>query len=64
MAADDASLPPFSDRQIIDDALRLIRDLDNTKLDEMTPLFYMFGFDELYLAVRSLLRIMGEEVAE
>jgi hypothetical protein len=64
MAAEDTPRVQLSDREIVDDALRLITDLDNTRPDEMTALFYMHGFNELNTAVRDLLRIMGEVVGE
>jgi hypothetical protein len=51
------------DRQIIEDAIRLLKELDNTGLDEMTAPWYLHGFNELYLTLRDVLRFIGEDTS-
>lgn len=50
-----------SDEEVIGEALQLLHDLDNTPLSEMTPLFYQHGFEQLNMATRDLLRILGRD---
>lgn len=52
------------DRQIIEDALRLLKELDNTGLGEMTAAWYLHGFNELYLTLRDVLRFIGEDTPD
>ncbi|MET3937123.1 hypothetical protein [Arthrobacter sp. OAP107] len=60
-AMGDSAWDPRSvrDEDIIADAIQLLHDFDNTPPNAMTPLFYQHGFEELSLAVRDLLRILG-----
>jgi len=50
-----------SDREVIAEALRLLAELDDTPLTQMTPLFYQHGFEELVMTTRGLLRILGHD---
>ena len=52
------------DREIIENALRLLKELDNTGLNEMTATWYLQGFNELYLTLRDVLRFIGEETSD
>jgi len=47
------------DDDVIADAIQLLHDFDNTPPSAMTPLFYQHGFEELSIAVRGLLRLLG-----
>jgi hypothetical protein len=53
-----------NDREIIEDALRLLADLDDTPQDQMTPLYYQHAFEELRMLVDDLLRILGQNPSE
>lgn len=48
-----------NDQEVIEDAERLLRELDSTPQNQMTPLFYQHGYEELRLKVRDLLRMLG-----
>jgi hypothetical protein len=48
-----------SDQEVIEEATRLLADLDDTPLSQMTPLYYQHGFEELRMLVGDLLRILG-----
>lgn len=48
-----------SDQEIIDEAIRLLAELDDTPLQQMTALYYQHGFEELRMVVGDLLRILG-----
>jgi hypothetical protein len=50
-----------SDQDVIDEAKRILRELDDTPLHQMTPLFYQHGFEELRILTRNLLRILGSD---
>lgn len=56
--------PHSANRAAIDEALTLLRELDNTRPDQMTPLYYAHGYWELWLALREVLRALGEEPPE
>ncbi len=43
-------------RDVMIEALRLLREFDAVRTDEMTPLFYAHGYAELSLALRDILR--------
>jgi streptomycin 6-kinase len=49
------------DTEIIAQALQMLKELDNTPLTEMTPLFYQHWFEQLNMATRDLLRILGHD---
>lgn len=60
MDGDSVAAPRSDGREdVVASAIRLLHDLDNTPPSEMTPLFYQHGFEELSLAVRDLLRLLG-----
>lgn len=63
---DETKVPPVygSDREVIEEALRILADLDNTPLSQMTPLYYQHGFEELKMLVQDLLRILGQNLEE
>jgi hypothetical protein len=46
---------------VIEDAVRLLRELDSTPPNQMTPLFYQHGYEELRMMVRDLLRMLGSD---
>lgn len=48
-----------SDEELIEEAVGLLAAFDNTPLDQMTPLFYQHGYEELRIITRELLRILG-----
>lgn len=51
-----------SDHEVIEEAIRLLADLDDTPLHQMTPLYYQHGFEELRRLVGDLLRILGHNL--
>jgi len=51
-----------SDREVIDEAIRLLAELDDTPLNQMTSLYYQHGFEELRMLVGDLLRILGHNL--
>lgn len=53
-----------SDQEVIEDVIRLLAELDDTPLNQMTPLYYQHGFEELRMAVGDLLRILGRNLEE
>ncbi|GAC1502162.1 MAG: hypothetical protein NVS2B15_24670 [Pseudarthrobacter sp.] len=63
---DNTNRPPIdgNDLEIIEDALRLLADLDDTPLDQMTPIYYQHAFEELRMVVGDLLRILGHNPDE
>ena len=50
-----------NDQELIEEAVRMLRELDDTPLHQMTPLFYQHGFEELRLLTRELLRNLGSD---
>lgn len=58
---DDQAASP-SDEALIVEALQMLRELDDTPLDQMDALFYQHGFEELNLMVRALLRMLGRDL--
>ena len=50
-----------NDQEVIEEAVRMLRELDDTPLHQMTPLFYQHGYEELRLLTRDLLRILGND---
>jgi hypothetical protein len=57
----DAEQGASQGRDVIADALALLAELDNTPLNQMTPLFYQHGFEELRMITADLLRILGHD---
>lgn len=47
-----------SDQEVIEEALRMLRELDSAPPHQMTPLFYQHGYEELRMMVDDLLRIL------
>lgn len=62
-SADDRRVSP-DDEAVIDEALQMLRQLDNTPMDKMNALFYQHWFEELNLTVRALLRMLGRDPDE
>jgi hypothetical protein len=61
-SADDGSVSGQDGPQdIIAGVMRTLQDFDNTPPTAMTPLFYQHGFEELNIAVRDLLRLLGHD---
>ncbi|MDQ0616784.1 hypothetical protein [Arthrobacter globiformis] len=60
-SADAASIPGHDAEEIIASALQILKDFDSTPVSNMTPLFYQHGFEELNMAVRDLLRLLGHD---
>jgi hypothetical protein len=60
-SADGASLTGHDAEDIIASALQILKDFDSTPVSDMTPLFYQHGFEELNMAVRDLLRLLGHD---
>ncbi|MFC8523408.1 hypothetical protein [Pseudarthrobacter sp. NPDC057230] len=52
------------DQEVIEEAIRLLADLDDTPLHQMTPLYYQHGFEELRMLVGDLLRILTHNLGE
>ena len=59
---DQAATPP--DEALIAEALQMLRQLDDTPLDQMNTLFYQHWFEELNLTIRALLRMLGRDPDE
>jgi hypothetical protein len=60
-SAHGESLPGHDAEDIIASALQILKGFDSTPLNDMTPLFYQHGFEELNMAVRDLLRLLGHD---
>lgn len=64
MTTSEPPAPRSANREAIDAALELLRTLDDTAPTEMTALFYEHGFWELDIALRGVLRAIGEDVPD
>lgn len=53
-----------SDQEVIKQAIRLLAELDDAPLNQMTPLYYQHGFEELRMVVDDLLRILRRNPAK
>jgi hypothetical protein len=53
--------PPAHVEAFIVDTVGMIRELDDTDLSEMTPLFYQHGYEQVALALRELLTMLGHD---
>ncbi|MHC6232060.1 hypothetical protein ACX5I6_21245 [Arthrobacter sp. MMS24-T111] len=53
-----------SDQEVIEEAIRLLAELDDAPLNQMTSLYYQHGFEELRMVVGDLLRILRRNPAE
>lgn len=60
-AAKSSSFPYATDAECIAEIEQLLTALDSTPSNEMTPLFYAHAYNELDMAVRDLLRILGHD---
>lgn len=49
------------DEDTVLEILEMLRALDATRPDRMTPLFYQHWFEQLNMSIRDLLRILGRE---
>lgn len=49
------------EEETIATVVQLLQALDDRPPADMTPLFYQHGFEELNLAVRDLLRLLGHD---
>ena len=58
----DAQSFPQADRERIDEVRQLVSDYGKVTPDEMSAFFYEHAYNELDLAVRDLLRMLGEDV--
>ena len=52
---------PSPDEEIILEVLQMLRLLDDTPPGQMNGIFYQHWFEELNIATRALLRILGRE---
>ena len=50
-----------SEAEVVQRALQLLRDFDDVPMNELTPMFYQHGFEELSMAMRDLLNLMGHD---
>ena len=50
-----------SEVEAIQRALQLLRDFDDVPMTELTPMFYQHGFEELSMAMRDLLNLLGHD---
>ena len=53
-------LPPEVEALILE-TVEVIRELDDTGLQEMTPLFYQHGYEQLKTSLRDLLTVLGHD---
>ncbi len=53
--------PPPEIEAVIVETVEMIHELDDTGLDEMTPLFYQHGYEQLRISHRDLLTILGHD---
>jgi hypothetical protein len=49
------------DEDIILEIVEMLKALDDTRPDQMTPLFYQHWFEQLNMSIRDLLSILGRE---
>jgi hypothetical protein len=61
MESTDEQAASSPDETVIVEALQLLRELDDTPIDQMNALFYQHWFEELNLTVRALLRTLGRD---
>lgn len=52
---------PAEIEDIILEIVEMLKALDDTRPDQMTPLFYQHWFEQLNMSVRDLLRILVRE---
>jgi hypothetical protein len=46
-------------QEVIKETVRMLPELDDTPLHQMTPLFYQHGYEEPRMMVGDLLRLLG-----
>jgi hypothetical protein len=51
-----------TDEETIAEIIELLKDLDNTSPNQMSPLFYQHWFEQLNISIRDLLRILGHDL--
>lgn len=61
MAGTGPPVPRSTSRAAIENALTLLKALDNAQPDQTTALFYAHGYWELWMALREVLRSIGED---
>lgn len=59
-AAWPGGLPPEVEAFILE-TVAMIQDFDDTGLQEMTPLFYQHGYEQVKAALQELLTILGHD---
>lgn len=52
-------LPPPEVKTLILETVEMIQELDDTGRQEMTPLFYQHGYEQLRMSLRDLLTVLG-----
>lgn len=57
-AAWPGRLPPEVEAFILE-TVEMIHELDDTSLQEMTPLFYQHGYEQMRMSLGDLLKILG-----
>jgi hypothetical protein len=50
-----------SDEAVIQEALQMLHELDDTPPQQMTALFYQHWFEQLSMTTRDLLRVLGHD---
>ncbi|WP_427008502.1 hypothetical protein [Pseudarthrobacter sp. H2] len=53
-------LPPEVEA-FIRETVEMIHELDDTGLQEMTPLFYQHGYEQVRMSLQNLLKILGHD---
>ncbi|WP_423185107.1 hypothetical protein [Arthrobacter sp. NyZ413] len=53
-------LPPKVEAVILE-AVEMIHELDDTRLEEMTPIFYQHGYEQAMMSLRELLTLLGHD---
>jgi hypothetical protein len=51
-----------TDGETIAEIIEMLQSLDNTRPNQMSPLFYQQWFEQLNMSIRDLLRIIGHDV--
>lgn len=53
--------PPPEVEAFILETVEMIRELDDTGIHEMTPLFYQHGYEQVRMSLGDLLKILGHD---
>jgi hypothetical protein len=51
-----------TDEEVIAQIIEMLKILDNTSPNHMSPLFYQHWFEQLNVSIRDLLRILGHDL--